>query len=142
MLAMRPTSLRVLWRFLIYGLMGLTVEVVYTGIASLLAGDLSMHGFSFLVMLPIYGLAVFLEPLHRSISHLPWWTRGLIYLMLIWAVEYLTGMLLRLILGASPWNYTDPLNIDGLITLRMAPEWFLAGLGFEKIHDFLDRHRI
>jgi len=23
--------------------------------------------------------------------------------------------------------------------LRMAPEWFLAGLGFEFLHDFLDR---
>jgi len=57
-------SMKTLKRFLIYGIIGLVLEVIYTGLASLLKGDLSMQGFTFLVMMPIYGLAVFLEPLH------------------------------------------------------------------------------
>lgn len=122
-------------RFLIYGLIGLTLEVLYTGLASLLKGDWSMQGFTFLVMLPIYGLAIFLEPVHNKIRPQPWWLRGLIYLALIWGIEYLTGWVLSLILGSCPWTYRDPLNVNGLITLRMAPEWFLSGLGFEFIHD-------
>ncbi|WP_434511176.1 putative ABC transporter permease [Desulfitobacterium sp. AusDCA] len=125
-------------RFLIYGFLGLTLEVIYTGLASLLRGDWSMHGFTFLVMLPIYGLAVFLEPIHHKIKFQPWWIRGFIYLTLIWGIEYLSGWILSLILGSCPWVYRDPLNINGWITLRMAPEWFLAGLGFEIIHDSLE----
>lgn len=122
-----------------YGLAGLVVEVIYTGLASLLAGDLSMHGFTFLVMFPIYGLTVFLEPVHDHLRAYPWWTRGLIYLAAIWTVEYVSGALLHFLLGKCPWDYQDALNINGYITLKMAPEWFLAGLGFEKLHDLLER---
>lgn len=125
-------------RFLIYGFLGLTLEVLYTGLASLLQGDWSMHGFTFLVMLPIYGLAILLEPVHQRIRFHPWWLRGLIYLSLIWGIEYLSGWLLSLVLGSCPWAYRDRLNINSWITLRMAPEWFLAGLGFEIIHDNLE----
>lgn len=98
-----------------------------------------MHGFTFLVMLPIYGLAVFLEPMHNRLRPYPWWMRGLIYLAAIWTVEYVSGVLFASLLGSSPWNYTDPLNVNGFITLRMAPDWFVAGLGFEYLHDLLDR---
>lgn len=124
-------------RFLIYGFLGLTLEVVYTGISSLLEGDLSMHGFSFLVMIPIYGLALFLEPVHNFIRSQPWWLRGVVYLLLIWGIEYVSGWFLNLVLGYCPWYYADLLNVNHWITLRMAPEWFLAGLGFEVIHDHL-----
>jgi uncharacterized membrane protein len=125
--------------FLIYGLIGLILEVVYTGLASLIQGDLSMQGFTYLVMFPIYGLGVFLEPLHRYLKLSPWWLRGLVYLGAIWIIEYCSGALLAYLLGTCPWHYTDRLNINGLITLRMAPEWFLTGLGFEILHDFLER---
>lgn len=129
-------------RFTVYGFIGLTTEVVYTGLASLFAGDLSMHGFTFLVMFPFYGLALLLEPVHNQLRPFPWWTRGLIYLLLIWSIEYTGGLLLNYLLGACPWVYQDPLNINGYITLRMAPEWFTAGLCFEKLHDLLDRLQI
>lgn len=124
---------------MIYGLIGLAIEVIYTGLASLLHGDLSMHGFTFLVMLPVYGLAILLEPVHEQIRAFPWWLRGGIYLVLIWGIEFASGALFAAVLGKSPWVYQDRLNIEGYITLRMAPEWFLAGLGFEKLHDFLVR---
>jgi uncharacterized membrane protein len=128
--------------FLIYGLLGLVIEVIYTGLASLLAGDYSMHGFTFLIMLPIYGSAVFLEPFVFFFNPLPWWIRGLFYLVLFWITEYISGTILILLLGYCPWNYNDPLNINGIITLRMAPEWFFAGLGFEKIFRFLLHNKI
>ncbi len=65
-------------RFLIYGILGLVIEVIYTGMASLLKGDFSMQGFTFLVMIPIYGLAIFFEPLHNRLRSNPWWIRGLV----------------------------------------------------------------
>ena len=137
-LSNHTTLMKTLKRFLIYGIIGLVLEVVYTGLASLLKGDFSMQGMTFLVMLPIYGLAVFLEPVHYYLKPYPWWLRGLTYLAIIWSIEYSSGILLAVILGRCPWHYTDPLNINGYITLRMAPEWFLTGLGFEFLHDYLD----
>ncbi|WP_338031809.1 putative ABC transporter permease [Desulfosporosinus fructosivorans] len=125
-------------RFLIYGILGLILEVIYTGLASLLKGDFRMQGFTFLVMMPIYGLSIFLEPLHNYLRPFPWWTRGLVYLATIWMIEYSSGVILAEALGDCPWQYCDRLSISGYITLRMAPEWFLAGLGFEVLHDFLD----
>lgn len=130
--------MKILKRFLIYGIIGLVLEVVYTGLASLLQGDFRMQGFTFLVMIPIYGLAVFLEPLHNHLRPFPWWTRGLIYLGTIWMIEYSSGVILAGVLGDCPWQYHGPLNVNGYIDLRMAPEWFLAGLAFEYLHDFLD----
>lgn len=129
-----------LWkRFFIYGCIGLVLEVTYTGLDSLLRGDFSMAGKTFLVMIPIYGLAVLLEPVHRFLMSSPWWIRGLIYLALIWAAEYCTGAILQILLGSCPWQYRDILNINGLITLKMAPEWFCTGLGFEFVHNYLDK---
>lgn len=139
---MKNGTVTLLKHFLIYGLLGLIAEVIYTGLASLLAGDFSMHGFTFLIMLPIYGLAVFLEPFVIFLKPLPWWIRGLFYIVSFWLIEYITGILLLAILGNCPWNYKDPLNINGLITLRMAPEWFIAGLGFERVYHFLQINEI
>jgi len=97
-----------------------------------------MHGFTFLVMIPIYGLAVFIEPLHNHLRPFPWWIRGLMYLGTIWMIEYISGVMLAGVLGNCPWHYCDKLSVYGYITLSMAPEWFLTGLGFEVLHDFLD----
>ena len=130
--------MKIFKRFLIYGIIGLVLEVVYTGLASLFRGDLTMQGFTFLVMVPIYGMSVFLEPLHNHIRPFPWWTRGLIYLVTIWMIEFSSGVVLARVLGDCPWHYGGKLNVGGYINLRMAPEWFLAGLGFEVLHDFLD----
>lgn len=125
-------------RFLLYGLMGWSLEIIWTGLESLSHGDLRLIGFTNLWMFLIYGCAVFLEPLHDTIAHWRWPVRGMIWLMVIWAIEYVSGLILVGILGVYPWRYTDPLSINGLITLRFAPVWFVSGLLFERIHHTLD----
>jgi len=127
-------------RFVFYGLLGWVTEVVYTGAADLLKGDWSLRGFTFLWMFPIYGLGVLGERVHDSIRQLPWMVRGLIWLGLIWAVEYSSGWLLRELTGTCPWDYGySVFSIHGFIRLDMAGDWFLAGLAFERVHDWLDR---
>jgi uncharacterized membrane protein len=55
-------------------------------------------------------------------------------------VEYLTGWLIRKLTGRCPWDYSQFRgNIRGIITLEYAPVWFIFGLGFERVHDFLIR---
>lgn len=125
-------------RFVIYGLLGLIMETVWTGLGSLLAGDLRLKSFTSLWMFVIYGLAVFLEPVHERIRFWPWFVRGLLWTAVIFGIEYATGWLLRSITGVSPWNYAGKLyNVDGLIRLDYAPVWFAAGLFFERVHDWL-----
>jgi uncharacterized membrane protein len=125
-------------RFVIYGLTGFCVEVIWTGLFSMLSGDIKLTGQTYIWMFPIYGLAIFLEPIHNKVRHFPLIIRGGIYTILIFAAEFATGMLLKGILGVCPWDYTSkPLQIYGVITLVYAPAWFVAGLLFEKLHDTL-----
>jgi uncharacterized membrane protein len=86
----------------------------------------------------IYGLAVLLEPIHNSIRSWPIVLRGGVYTIIIFAIEYSTGLLLRLLLGVCPWDYSNsPFSISGIIRLDYAPAWFVAGLLFEIAHDGL-----
>ena len=125
-------------RFIIYGLAGFCVEVLWTGLFSMLSGDVKLTGHTYIWMFPIYGLAVFLEPVHNRIRHLPLIFRGGLYMLLILAAEFVTGMLLKYTIGVCPWDYTSkPLQIYGVITLAYGPAWFVAGLLFEKFHDML-----
>ncbi|HHY05856.1 MAG TPA: hypothetical protein GX532_02615 [Clostridia bacterium] len=128
-------------RFVIYGLLGWTMEILWTGLGSLLKGNLMLSSFTYLWMFPIYGLAVFLEPVHDEIDNLPWYLRGGIWVIIILSLEYLTGWILMSFLGRCPWDYRQvtPYHLQGLIRLDYIPAWFLAGLVFEKIHRTLDK---
>lgn len=127
-------------RFLIYGLTGWIAETIFTGLGSLMKGDLTMGSRTYIWMFPIYGLMVLLEPVHDRIRALPVVFRGGVYTLIIFAIEYTTGWILRGLIGKCPWNYTGPYAIDGLITLSFIPVWFIGGLLFEKLHDFLVRN--
>lgn len=61
----------------------------------------------------------------RSVRH------GLIYMVLIFIAEYITGIWLTSI-GICPWDYSLwPDNVGGVIRLKFAPLWFMTGLLFE-----------
>lgn len=58
---------------------------------------------------------------------------GMLYMVLIFVAEYVTGMWLRQ-RGFCPWDYTGRhSNVNGLIRLDFAPLWFGTGLLFEEI---------
>lgn len=124
---------------MLYGMLGWCLEVVWTGLGSLLAGDARLASHTYLWMFPIYGLAVLFEPVHDRLRSSPWPLRGLVWMLLFFAVEYATGWLIRQAVGVSPWQYYGRWQVDGLIRLDYGPVWFVAGLLFERVHDFLDR---
>jgi len=128
-------------RFVIYGLLGWILEIFWTGMGSLLKGNLMLSSFTYLWMFPIYGSAVLLEPIHNNIEGLPWYIRGMIWVVIILSIEYITGWVLMSSLGSCPWDYSEatPYHIQGLIRLDYIPAWFLAGLIFERIHRSLDK---
>lgn len=128
-------------KFLVYGLLGWGLEILWTGLGAGLRGDPRLQATTYLWMFPIYGLAIFLERLHDAVRHYPWYVRGIMWVLVIWAIEYASGGLIRALTGYSPWNYAGktPWHISGLVRLDMAPAWFVAGLFFERVHDYLDR---
>lgn len=130
-----------IYRFLIYGLLGWALEIIWTGLASAYRGDVRLPASTYLWMFPIYGLAILMEPLHDRIRAWPWLVRGVFWILVIWGIEYATGGLIRAITGSSPWNYSGATRwqINGLIRLDMAPLWFITGFLFERVHDFLAR---
>ena len=89
-----------LWmRFLTYGAVGVTFEILFTGTKHFLASrfrDWSLKGRSYIWMIPIYGLAAILfEPAHDTIRLITWPVRGLLYTVGLFIVEFTTGWLLR-----------------------------------------------
>lgn len=129
-------------RFFIYGFLGWCIEIIWTGMFSLIRGDMTLEAFTNLWMFFIYGSAVLLEPLHDIIAGWRWFFRGFIWVLIIWGIEYSSGLLLVNILGVYPWRYMDPTAVDGLIQLDYAPAWFLAGMIFERVHKALDVYGI
>lgn len=126
--------------YIIYGIIGWCLEIVWTGLGSLLSGDPRLTAKTYLWMFPIYGLAVLFEPVHDLIRPWPMLARGIIWTLVFFALEYLTGWLLRVFVGVSPWDYSGAaFQLHGLIRLDYTPVWFLLGLLFEKLHDRLRR---
>lgn len=129
-------------RFIVYGTIGVGAEILWTGLGTLIRGDLSMAGHSSIWMFPIYGMMVFLEKIHDNTRHMPVIIRGGVYTLLIYTGEFISGTFLKLI-GACPWNYEQlPFSIYGVITFSYIPVWFILGLFFEILHDFLIQNKI
>ena len=137
--------------FLKCGVTGWCLEVMFTSVESIAAGDWRLMGKTSLLMFPIYGLGALLGPIGKGVDGwlgdgggrtddpgmLPARDRairhGMIYMVLIFAVEYASGMWLRSH-GMCPWDYSGRhSNINGLIRLDFAPLWFGTGLLFEQI---------
>ena len=122
-----------MFSFIKCGILGWGLEIFWTGLQSFKNGDARLTGHSSLWMFPIYGLAAMIGPVYPILKPLNIIFRGFIYMLCIFAVEYVTGSILR-VLNLCPWDYSQaPYNINGLIRLDYAPLWFAAGLLFEWI---------
>ncbi len=125
-------------RFTIYGLLGWCLEIIWTGVGSLISGNYLLYSFTYMWMFLIYGMGIFFEPIHNKIRDWNVFLRGGTWVLIIFAVEYFFGWSLAKIIGHCPWDYGNgPLSINGYIRLDFIIPWFFTGLLFEKVHDFL-----
>jgi hypothetical protein len=109
---------------------------------SLITGDIKLQGYTSIWMFFIYGAAVFLEPIHDIIKQWRWHIRGIIWVVIIWGIEYTSGLIMVNLIGTAPWYYFGPFAVDNLVRIDYAPAWFVAGLIFEYIHKTLDVYNI
>lgn len=129
-------------RFFIYGLLGWAAEILWTGLPKKRSVDWTLAGHTQWWTFPIYGqMATLYEPLHDRIRHYPWYVRGVLYAFGFVGVEFATGELIRSLTGQVPWDYTGRTrwHVRGSARLDYLPGWFLFGLVFEPIHDYLVR---
>lgn len=70
-------------RFLIYGIVGWIIEILWTGFHSFLRKDYSLMGNTSLLMFPIYGLVLALEPAFIFLVGYPLVVRGGVYMLSI-----------------------------------------------------------
>jgi hypothetical protein len=128
-------------RFAAYGVLGCAAELAFTGLADTARSrDLRLRAHTTLWSLPIYGLLQPLyEPLHDGLrTRARWPARGAAYAAGILAVEYVSGRVLRRLLGRAPWDYSYArYHVDGLIRLDWFPLWGAAGLALERLDDRL-----
>jgi uncharacterized membrane protein len=129
-------------RFIIYGLLGVSAEVMVSAVLHKYEGkepNWSLRGQSYIWSVPLYGLiAPLFEPLHDAIRIWPWLLRGGIYVCCFWLVEYTAGWTLRRAFGACPWSYAHcRFNLHGLIRWDFFPLWFGFGMLLEYLHDRL-----
>lgn len=129
--------------FLKCGVAGWCLEVLFTSVESVMAQDWRLMGRTSLLMFPIYGCGALLAPIGRIVDRWIGETslratdrlirHGMLYMVLIFAAEYLTGSWLKA-RGMCPWDYSGrQTNVNGLIRLDFAPLWFGTGLLFEQI---------
>ncbi|HDP35900.1 MAG TPA: hypothetical protein ENN29_12420 [Candidatus Hydrogenedentes bacterium] len=128
-------------RVALFACFGLLIEVFFTAGFSLFKDNWNMHGHSSPWMLIVYGLlGVFIRPVSARLKkrRIPFLARALVYMLLIFLVEYLYDTLFRA-LGLRIWDYGDyALNLHGHITLLYAPFWLFLGLWLEYLHAKLD----
>ncbi len=119
--------------FLLCGLTGWCMEILFTSFGALLCGDTRLLGRTSIWMFPIYGMAALISPIYIKIKHWPILLRGFFYGAAIMVGEFISGSVLRFF-GVCPWDYSDNfLNIDGLVRLDYYPLWVCAGLVFERL---------
>ena len=115
------------------GLLGWCLEIFFTALGSLRRRDMRLHGTTSLWMFPIYGSVCLLTPLFHVLRKVPAFWRGTIYALCIFTGEFAAGSLLSR-RSLCPWNYErSRWNIRRVVRLDYFPNWFLAGLLFERL---------
>ena len=122
--------------FFIYSFFGVGVEVFFTSIHDYIRyKDVALRGRSYLWMFPLYGCAgIVIEPLYNLIASVPFVLRGFIYMIVIFAAEFVYGLLLKLIIKKCPWEYRSKWAIMGVVRIDYLPFWLVFGYILELIY--------
>jgi len=152
-----------LFRFALYGFLGLGSEVLFytlvragrgiPGVEQLFRFSwkvdprlgldhiwsvpaVALFGQCSLWMFLVYALASFvlIEPIYRKAARRPFWLRALLYGVAILIFEALSGLALKALTGYAIWYYDDALNLLGTTSLYILPLWTATGMLVELIY--------
>ena len=128
---------RALIRFLICAVFGMLLELLASAIQGVRHDhSWNLFGHSSFWMVFDYGLlGILVGPISAPLRRwrLPLAGRAVVYMLLIYLVEYVSGRLLTAG-GLEIWSYHDRYNLHHQITLTLAPAWYLLGLFAETLN--------
>ena len=119
---------------------GITLEVVATSIMDFIKyRDPRLKGETYLWMLPIYAVVPYIYLFVTStFNDFGWIVKGFIYMIAFYLLELVAGLIIKAIVGVSPWNYKDyRFHFKEVICLEYAPVWFIYGVVGERYYEFL-----
>ena len=119
--------------FMMCGLTGWCMEILFTSLGNMKPGDMRLKGTTSIWMFPIYGMASCISKIYPKIKKWPTLARGFLYSVCIMTGEFISGSFLKK-LHICPWDYSgSKFNIKGIVRLDYFPFWALAGLAFERL---------
>ena len=119
---------------------GITMEVVATSIMDFIKyRDPRLKGETYLWMLPVYAAVPYIYMFVTStFIDSGWIVKGFIYMIAFYLLELLAGLIIKALVGVSPWNYKDyRFHFKEVICLEYAPVWFIYGVVGELYYEFL-----
>jgi uncharacterized membrane protein len=129
-------------RFFIFAFGGMLGEVFLGAFRTGWSGNWSIHGQSSPWMMIDYGLmGIVLMPMAKRLIRLgmPLPARAFVYMLVIYFVEYVSGIIFTWGLGLRVWSYEGiPYNLHGQIMLYSAPVWYLLGFCGEYLYGKAD----
>lgn len=133
--------------FLSFGCIGITTEIIFTSFFDATVTyletshfDFKLIGHSYFWMFFIYGLIAILFPLiYEKVKNAFIALRLLIYAILIFLIEFITGFILDQTIGSCPWQYTSKYSICGYIRLDYIFFWMIFGYLIEYLYVYLNK---
>lgn len=124
--------------FLIFGILGIAAAIIVSAMKrSIASRKLELNGEVSLVLFPIFGLLIIIYPLIAiRVSSLPWYGRGVVYMIAFFVIQYVAGFILTK-MNRCPWSYSGKGSLGGLIHFSDAPLWFASGLVIERAYPFV-----
>jgi len=121
--------------FLIFGILGIAAAIIVSAMKRSIASKrLDLNGEASLTLFPVFGLIIIIYPLIAiRVSSLPWYGRGVVYMIAFFAIQYIAGLLLTK-MNRCPWSYSGKGSLGGLIHFSDAPLWFASGLVVERAY--------
>ena len=124
-------------RFVLFGMLGIVAMVVATAVkSSIVQRRLNLNGEASLILFPLFGIIALMYPIIAiRIGFLPWYGRGVVYMLAFYIVQFVVGLLLTK-LGICPWRYSKG-SLQGLVRIADAPVWYASGLMVEWIYPYV-----
>ncbi len=134
----------IIFFFVIFGLGGVASEVFFTAIHKIFKEkkNRTLYGYSSIWMFFIYGAVFFIILFGTTyFSQYSIFLRGLIYMIMIYLLEFCSGFLLKKF-KLICWDYSKDTkyHFKGIISLEFAPIWYFGGIAAELIYLYLKAH--
>jgi len=119
---------------------GVTMEVLCASVIDFVKDrDPRLKGETYLWMLPVYAAVPYIYVfVQGAFPNLVWWQKGFIYMIAFYLLELIAGLIIKALVGVSPWNYKNyRYHFMEVICLEYAPVWFIYGIAGEMYYNFL-----